>query len=70
MHELNSFLEMSEKVIFIIEIKSLNNLLSAKKKKRQKTKRNILKLKQPFRNSNLVLEPFIKYRFLCMEISY
>lgn len=39
MHELNSFLEMSEKVIFIIEIKSLNNLLSAKKKeeKRQNT---------------------------------
>ena len=39
MHELNSFLEMSEKVIFIIEIKSLNNLLRAKKKeeKRQNT---------------------------------
>ena len=35
MHELNSFLEMSEKVIFIIEIKSLNNLLSAKKKKKK-----------------------------------
>ena len=64
MHELNSFLEMSEKVIFIIEIKSLINLLSAKKKRRKKTKHNILKLKQPFCNSNLVLEPFIKYRFL------
>ena len=64
MHELNSFLEMSEKVIFIIEIKSLNNLLSAKKKRRKKTKHNILKLKQPFSNSNLVLESFIKYRFL------
>lgn len=38
MHELNSFLEMSEKVIFIIEIKSLNNLLSAKKKKKKKDK--------------------------------
>ena len=38
MHELNSFLEMSEKVIFIIEIKSLNNLLSAKKKKKTKDK--------------------------------
>ena len=39
MHELNSFLETSEKVIFIIEIKSLNNLLSAKteKEKRQNT---------------------------------